>query len=163
MKKWLVVVGIVAILPMLVALHARSQKEASKRGEAEIVTVRPSELEATRQGLQQFVGISGKTAGAKGLSMNLIVIPPGGAAKPHIHRDYESAVYVLEGRVETRYGEGLTKSVTNVAGDFLFIPAGVPHQPRNLSDTEPAKAIVARNDPNEQENVVPYDPANRVE
>jgi uncharacterized RmlC-like cupin family protein len=61
-----------------------------------------------------------------------------------------------EGRVETRYGEGLKKSVVNVAGDFVFIPSDVPHQPFNLSDTEPAIAIVARNDPNEQEHVVLY-------
>ena len=38
----------------------------------------------------------------------------------------------------------------------LFVPAGVPHQPVNLSETEPAKAIVARNDANESERVVPY-------
>jgi len=35
----------------------------------------------------------------------------------------------------------------------------VPHQPVNLSTTEPAQALVARNDPNEQESVVVYDPA----
>jgi uncharacterized RmlC-like cupin family protein len=35
----------------------------------------------------------------------------------------------------------------------------VPHQPRNLSATEPAVAVVARNDPAEQERVVVYDPA----
>ena len=64
--------------------------------------------------------------------------------------------YLMQGRVETRYGEGLKKSVVNVAGDFLFIPPDVPHQPVNLSDTEPAIAIVARNDPNEQEHVVIY-------
>jgi uncharacterized RmlC-like cupin family protein len=44
------------------------------------------------------------------------------------------------------------------AGDFIFIPADVPHQPVNLSDSEPAHAIVARNDPNEQESVIAYDP-----
>ena len=43
------------------------------------------------------------------------------------------------------------------AGDFVFIPAGVPHQPRNLSDTEPATAVVARNDAREGERVVPYE------
>jgi uncharacterized RmlC-like cupin family protein len=48
--------------------------------------------------------------------------------------------------------------VIHEAGDFIFIPANVPHQPVNLSDTEPAQAIVARNDPNEQESVEPYDP-----
>jgi uncharacterized RmlC-like cupin family protein len=127
--------------------------------DAEVITVRPPAAVETLQGLKQFVGISGATAGTKELSMNLVVVPAGGAAKPHLHRGFESAVYVLKGRVETRYGTGLRKSVINQAGDFLFIPANVPHQPRNLSATEPALAIVARNDPNEQENVVPYDPA----
>jgi uncharacterized RmlC-like cupin family protein len=35
----------------------------------------------------------------------------------------------------------------------------MPHQAFNLSSSEPARAIVARNDPNEQERVIPYDPA----
>jgi uncharacterized RmlC-like cupin family protein len=64
--------------------------------------------------------------------------------------------------VETRYGPGLRNSVINEAGDFLFIPADVPHQPVNLSATEPAHAVVARSDPNEQENVVIYDPAAEI-
>jgi len=37
-----------------------------------------------------------------------------------------------------------------------WIPPGQPHKAINLSDSEPARAIVARNDPAEQENVVPY-------
>ena len=73
-----------------------------------------------------------------------------------MHKGYELAIYLMQGRVETRYGEGLKKSVVNVAGDFLFIPPDVPHQPFNLSDTEPAIAIVTRNDPDEQEHVVVY-------
>jgi len=126
---------------------------------AEIVTVRPTIMTQTRQQLPNFVGISGATAGARHLSMNLVVIPPGGAAQPHVHRGYETAIYLLRGRVETRYGPGLRKSVIHEAGDFIFIPADVPHQPVNLSATEPAHALVARNDPNEQESVVVYDPA----
>jgi uncharacterized RmlC-like cupin family protein len=125
----------------------------------EIITVRPDAETLTRQRLPYFVGISEATAGAKGISMNLVVIPPGGAAEPHLHRDYETAIYLAKGRVETRYGQGLKQSVINETGDFIFIPPGVPHQPYNLSATEPAHAIVARNDPNEQENVVLYDPA----
>ncbi|MCI0527999.1 MAG: cupin domain-containing protein [Nitrospira sp.] len=124
----------------------------------EVVTVRPSAEEITRQGLPYFVGISQATTGTSGISMNLVVIPPGGTAKPHLHRGYETAIYVLKGRVETRYGKGLQQSVINQEGDFIFIPPNVPHQPRNLSSTEPALAIIARNDPNERENVVPYDP-----
>lgn len=126
---------------------------------AEIITVRPDAEVWSRQQLPYFVGISQDTAGATGISLNLIVIPPSGAAAPHIHRGYETAIYILEGQVRTLYGPGLRQETINQAGDFLFIPADVPHQPINLSSTHPAKALVARNDPNEQESVVLYDPA----
>ncbi len=125
----------------------------------EIITVRPEATTMTKQSLPNFVGVSAETTGAKHLSMHIVVIPPGGAAKPHIHLGYETAIYILSGRVETKYGPGLSKSTINEAGDFLFIPANLPHQPVNLSATEPARALVARNDPNEQESVVHYDPA----
>ena len=131
----------------------------SKTNNAEIVTVRTTTTTMTRQQLPNYVGISNTTAGAKHLSMNLVVIPPGGAAQPHVHRGYETAIYLLRGRVETRFGPGLRQSVIHEAGDFIFIPADVPHQPVNLSTTEPAHALVARNDPNEQESEVAYDPA----
>jgi uncharacterized RmlC-like cupin family protein len=122
----------------------------------QVVVMRPGQEIMTRQRLPYFVGVSASTAGATGLSMHMVVIPPGARAEPHRHQGYETAIYVLEGRVETRYGEGLSKSVISEAGDFLFIPPDMPHEAINLSDTEPARAIVARNDPNEQERVVPY-------
>lgn len=119
--------------------------------------VRPGKDIATKQKIPYYVGISRDTAGARGISMNLVVIPPGAIAEPHYHKDFETAIYVLEGRVETRYGEGLKESVLTEKGDFLYIPPGIPHQPFNLSATEPAVAIVSRNDPNERENVVLYE------
>lgn len=134
-------------------------KENDTTPPATIITVRPSAKTTTRQHLPYFVGISAATAGATGLSMSLVIVPPGGAAEPHLHQGFETAIYVLKGRVETRYGPGLKQSVVNEAGDFIFIPPDIPHQPVNLSATEPAHAIIARNDPNEQENVIPYDPA----
>jgi uncharacterized RmlC-like cupin family protein len=33
----------------------------------------------------------------------------------------------------------------------------VPHEVFNLSDTEPVVAVVARSDPSEWENIIPYD------
>ena len=133
--------------------------EATILGERDgksIVTVRVTEATQSKQALPIFPGISGKTAGAKSLSLLKVVIPPGGSAEAHVHRGFESAIYLVQGRVETRYGEGLKKSVINEAGDFIFVPADVPHQPFNLSDTEPAIAIVARSDPNEQEHTILY-------
>ena len=124
----------------------------------EIVTIRPDTDTMTHQRLPYFIGISATTAGSQGISMNLVIIHPSSSAEPHFHRDYETAIYLIQGRVETLYGEGLKRSIINEAGDFIFIPPGVPHQPFNLSATEPAHALVARNDPNEQENVAIYDP-----
>lgn len=125
---------------------------------AGIVTVRPTEAIVSRQRLGQFVGISGANSGARGLSMNRVVIPPGASAAAHRHVGSESAIYLIQGTVRTRYGPRLEHAVVNRAGDFLFIPPGVPHQPTNLSATEPAIAIVARNDPNEQEHVELLEP-----
>ena len=121
------------------------------------VTVRPKETLTTKQNLPYYVGISKETAGAKGLSMNLVVIPPGASPKAHYHKDFETAIYLLKGSVETRFGENLKESIINEEGDFIYIPPGVPHKPVNLSKTEPALAIVSRNDPNEHENVIAYD------
>ena len=123
-----------------------------------VVLVRPKAETTSKQRLPYFVGISEQTAGSTRISMNLVVIPPGGAAEPHIHKGYETAIYILKGRVDTRFGDGLRESLICEEGDFLFIAADVPHQPVNLSATNAAMAIVARNDPNEQESVVPYDP-----
>lgn len=147
---------ILAVIAALAAPAMADQEIIGEKDGKDVVTVRNPERESSKQELAYFPGISGKTAGARHLTMLKVVIPPGGAAKAHVHKGYESAIYLLKGRVETRYGEGLRKSVVNVAGDFLFIPADVPHQPRNLSATEEAVAIVTRNDPNEQEHVVLY-------
>jgi uncharacterized RmlC-like cupin family protein len=126
---------------------------------SDVKAIRPQrEVLRAAQRLPYFIGISGETAGSRGLSMHMVVIPPGARAEPHSHRGYETGIYVLEGRVETRYGPRLEHSVVSEAGDFLFIPPDIPHEAINLSATEPARAIVARNDPAEQDKVDPYVP-----
>ncbi len=122
-----------------------------------VVTVRPKNTHLTRQQLPNFEGISGASAGSVHLCMHLVIIPPGGKAVPHYHNGYETALYIIQGRAETRYGPNLEHSSINEAGDFLFIPPNTPHQPVNLSRTEAVVAVVARNDPNEQESVVVLD------
>lgn len=120
--------------------------------------MRPDREVTTKQRLPYFVGISGETVGATGLSMHLVVIPPGARAEPHVHVGHETGIYVLDGTVRTRWGEQLEHEIVSQAGDFLFVPPGVPHEAINLSETQPARAIVARNHPAEQEWVEPYTP-----
>lgn len=131
--------------------------------ERKVQGIRPDVEVMTRQRLPYFVGISGQTVGAQGLSMHLVVIPPGGRAEPHLHIGYETGIYVLEGRVLTRWGASLENEIVSEAGEFLFIPPGVPHEAINLSASEVARAVVARNDSAEQDKVEPYaiSPASR--
>lgn len=133
--------------------HRDSYQETPK-----VQGLRPDQEIMTRQRLPYFVGISGQTVGATGLSMHLVVIPPGARAEPHVHVGYETGIYVLEGSVLTRWGAELEHEVVSRAGDFLFVPPGVPHEAINLSATEPARAVVARNHPAEQDLVEPYVP-----
>ena len=124
--------------------------------ERKVQGLRPGREVMTRQHLPYFIGISGKTVQSTGLSMHLVVIPPGARAQPHVHVGHETAIYVLEGRVCTRWGPALEHEEVSEAGDFLFVPPGVPHEAINLSATEPARAVVARNHPAEEDLVAPY-------
>ena len=107
-------------------------------------------------GIQYKTGLSAKNVKARQLSMNVATIPPGGVAAAHIHVDFEVMLYILAGRVRHEYGEGLQEAVENAAGDFIFIEPGVPHEVFNISDTEPVVAVVARSDPSEWQNIIPY-------
>lgn len=126
--------------------------------DGDIITVRPEVTIDTLQRLPNYVGISNKTAGSTAISMNIVIIPPGARAQPHYHDGFETTIYLLKGEVQTFYGPELAKSCVNKPGDFVFIPAGLPHQAVNLSNESEAVAIVARNDANEQESVRIYTP-----
>jgi uncharacterized RmlC-like cupin family protein len=115
--------------------------------------VRPGSTYDGRQGLSYFEGIAAETVGSKALCMHVLTIPPGARAKAHLHESHESAVYVLSGEARTWFGERLEEFADMKAGDMMYIPAGVPHLPANLSD-QPCTAIIARTDPSEQESVV---------
>ena len=118
-----------------------------------IVFTQETKSEA-KQGLPQFFGVSEHSVGSKHLSLNVTAFGPGGRAKPHRHKDYETAIYCVAGRIILLHGDRLEKESIQEPGSFTFIPPEVPHVAFNLSLDEPATAITARNDPREQENVV---------
>ena len=116
--------------------------------------VRVGETYDGKQGLSYFAGISAESVGATGICMHLVTFPPGARARAHLHQAHETAIYVLSGEAEMWYGEGLKEHLVVRAGEYLYIPAGMPHLPANPSPTEPCVAVLARTDPNEQESVV---------
>lgn len=109
-----------------------------------------------KQGLDYFSGISAESTGSEAICMHMLVMPPGAEAKPHYHESHETAIYMLEGVSEFLHGPNLEFCDRVEAGDYVYIPAGVPHKPYNPTDQR-AVAIIARTDPNEQESVVLLD------
>ena len=129
---------------------------AGVEGHDGISVLRGSGITRGWNGIRYKTGISGRNVGSKQLSMNVATVPPGAVAYAHIHVDFEVMLYILQGHVRHEYGEGLTQSVENGPGDFIFIEPGVPHEVLNLSDTEPVVAVVARSDAGEWEHIVDY-------
>jgi uncharacterized RmlC-like cupin family protein len=107
-----------------------------------------------KQGFTYAPAISAETVGAQGIHLQMLTIPPGARAHAHKHESHETAIYTISGEVGMWWGERLENNMLTRAGDFVYIPADVPHLPYNLSQTEPAVAVIARTDPNEQESVV---------
>jgi len=106
-----------------------------------------------KQGFSYAPAISAETVRSSAIHMQLLTIPPGGRAKAHKHEAHETAIYVLSGEGAMYYGDRLEHHLVSRAGDFVYIPANVPHLPYNASQTEPCVAVISRTDPNEQESV----------
>ena len=106
-----------------------------------------------KQGFHYFEGIAQETVGSTHICMHLLTIPPGGRAKAHKHAHHETAIYVLEGKARMWFGAKLEEMMEVKAGDMVYIPADMPHLPENPYG-EPARAVIARTDPHEQESVV---------
>jgi uncharacterized RmlC-like cupin family protein len=116
--------------------------------------VKGGEAYAGRQGLDYTPGVSAGSVGSRGLWLGSVVIPSGARTKAHVHEHHESAFYVLEGeRIELWTGENLEHCATAGAGDYLYIPANIPHVAVNRGSV-PAVCVGARTDPSEQESVV---------
>ena len=90
--------------------------------------VRAGEPYAGKQGPNYTPGVSAETVGSQGLWLGSVVIPPGGRTKAHVHDHHESAFYLVSGdEAELWTGDQLEHREVARAGDYLYIPAGVPH------------------------------------
>lgn len=117
------------------------------------VLVRAGDAARGQTGVTYAAGVSAATAGARGLCLQIASLPPGARSNAHLHAQHETAAYITEGEVVLWFGQRLEERIEAGAGDFLYIPAGVPHLVVNPSDSQPAMTVHARTDPNEQEDV----------
>jgi uncharacterized RmlC-like cupin family protein len=121
-----------------------------------VKVVKPGPEHGTARGVVGGSEVSAETVGATGLFMGVFRVPPGGRSRPHFHENCESACYMLSGQMRISWGDRLQDQVVLEPHDLLYVPPHETHVLENLSDTEPAEYVVARNSPTEDSVEVPW-------
>jgi uncharacterized RmlC-like cupin family protein len=115
--------------------------------------IRPGDAYVGQQGFTYITGLTGTTCESRGISMTVVSLPDGARAKPHLHRDIETAVYILEGETEMFFGDQLQDRMRAGAGEYVYIPADMPHLVINRSGA-PCRALVAHTAADDQVGIV---------
>ena len=77
----------------------------------------------------------------------LFEVEPGARTGIHHHGQQDTIAYVLSGVCEVRWGEKGESSACAKAGDFIHVPAFLPHMEINPSKLEPFRWVVVRSTP----------------
>lgn len=118
-----------------------------------VQVVAPGRTYVGRQGFTYGAGASAETVGAAQVCMNVLPMPSGARAKAHYHEGIETIAYMLAGRCTVHYGDRLEHEVEVQQGEQIFIPADVPHAPRNESGA-PCTWIVVHSSGSDQDGIV---------
>ena len=118
--------------------------------------VKPTGDREVPRGVLGGAEISQATAGASNIYMGVFRVPPGAQSRPHYREGCESAVYMLSGTLRVKWGDRLEQELSLEPGDLVYVPPRETHVLENLSDTEAAEYVVARDSPHEDAVVVPW-------
>jgi quercetin dioxygenase-like cupin family protein len=80
--------------------------------------------------LFEHLASAGETGGL--FDVSLVTQPPGIATPLHVHTNEAEAFYLIEGTMTYRAGEETHRLA---AGDFIYLPKGVPHAFRITGST----------------------------
>jgi uncharacterized RmlC-like cupin family protein len=95
------------------------------------------------KGMNRRVAISGR-GGSQALWAGTNHIKPGEITGAHHHGHLESVIYIISGYALMRWGERLEYITKAGPGDFLLVPAWMPHQELNASETEDLHCALVR-------------------
>jgi uncharacterized RmlC-like cupin family protein len=112
-----------------------------------VSVVRPQQFSpATSQtpGSLRHAAICTELGIRSGLWGGTFLVEPGARTGIHHHGSQETVVYVLEGEALVEWGEHGEHSATVCAGDFLHVPAWLPHREVNPSGDVPFRWFVIR-------------------
>jgi uncharacterized RmlC-like cupin family protein len=79
-----------------------------------------------------------------GLWAGLFIVEPGARTAIHHHGEQETIAYVLNGECCVRWGERGEFSAVARQGDFIHVPAWLPHMEINQSQSRPFEWVVVR-------------------
>jgi uncharacterized RmlC-like cupin family protein len=114
---------------------------------SEIRIVHPAEFDL---GTAQTSGSERRAAIAPALGIvsaiwgGLFEVEPGARTGIHHHGQQETIAYVLSGVCEIRWGASGESVARAEAGDFIHVPAFLPHMEINPSKLEPFRWVVVR-------------------
>ena len=104
------------------------------------------------RGMERRPGIDTQTVGASKIWLGHVTAVPNMMGPPHHHGEAETAAFVIKGRVRVYYGEDFKEMMEAGPGDYLFVPAHLPHIEGNPND-EPYEAIDCRSPDNIEINL----------
>ena len=112
--------------------------------------VHPSEfLAGTAQtsGSVRLAAIAPESALNTALWGGLFEVKPRAHTGIHHHGEQQTIAYVLEGVCEVRWGAHGEYVAEASAGDFIHVPAYLPHMEINPSESQPFRWVVVRSTP----------------
>jgi uncharacterized RmlC-like cupin family protein len=98
-------------------------------------------------GMSRLAAISKSLAGSERLWGGVMLAEPNTSSAVHHHGPLETIVYILSGRSKLRWGNRLENETLAEAGDFLLIPAYLPHQEINPDPDKATQWVVVRSGP----------------
>jgi uncharacterized RmlC-like cupin family protein len=119
----------------------------SSEHSSSIRIVRPEQFSGNTQqtsGSLRLAAISASQKVQSQLWGGVFVVEPGAKTGIHHHGQQDTIVYILEGESYVRWGVHGESSATAHAGDFIHVPAWLPHQEINPSQSEPFRWVVVR-------------------
>jgi len=114
---------------------------------AAIHIVSPAQFDSTTaqtSGSERHAAIAPALGIASSIWGGLFEVDPGSRTGIHHHGEQETIAYVLTGVCEVRWGERGEFSARAKAGDFIHVPAFLPHMEINPSKLEPFRWVVVR-------------------
>jgi uncharacterized RmlC-like cupin family protein len=83
-----------------------------------------------------------QAVGTEGMWAGLVRTDAGMTSGWHHHGDYETAIYVLSGRLRMESGSGGSEVVEAGPGDFIHVPKHTVHRESNPSSEESQLVVV---------------------